>query len=126
MLSKKSIAKKYLDHLQSGDLEQLLDLFSENATVDSPIYGVQIALDFFHDLLTDTQSSELELLGIFEEEGGNNLALYFTYKWTLKNGEIVSFEVVDIMEFDASQKISTLKIIYDTVTARSLVKQLKD
>lgn len=72
----------------------------------------------------DTRNSQLHLLGIYEQNEANDIALYFTYQWTLKNNEEVKFDVVDIITFDSENKIIKLKIIYDTVVARKLVDQL--
>ncbi len=126
MGNRSSIAKNYLKFLQNGDISQLLNLFSQDAIVDSPIYGLKKASDFYRELQADTKASKLELLGIFEEENRSDIALYFTYKWTLKTQEIVSFDVVDVIEFNDANKIKKLKIIYDTVLARTLVNQLKN
>lgn len=123
-MNKKEIAKEYINHLENGNIEQVLALFNQDGIVDSPLYGIKKADEFYLELNSDTLNSELSLLGIFEESDTNNLALYFTYKWTLKNNEIVEFDVVDIIEFDNKNKISKLKIIYDTVVARKLVEQL--
>ena len=81
----RSIAKDYLKYLQDGDIDQLLKLFCQDAIVHSPIYGVNKASVFYRMLQADTLASELELLGLFEEEKSTNMALFFTYKWTLKN-----------------------------------------
>lgn len=123
-MDKKEIAKEYINHLENGNIEQVLALFNQNGIVDSPLYGIKKADEFYLELNSDTTNSELSLLGIFEESDSNNLALYFTYKWTLKNNQIVEFDVVDIIEFDNQNKISKLKIIYDTVIARKLVEQM--
>ena len=125
-MTKKEIAIHYLELLEKGTIEQLLSLFNEDALVDSPIYGLMPANQFYHDLANDTSNSNLKLLGVFEENDSNQVALYFNYKWTLKNNEIVKFDVVDIIEFNAQNKISKLKIIYDTVVARGLIKQLEE
>ncbi len=109
---KKKIANKYIDYLEKG-------------IVDSPLYGIKEAYEFYHELNSDTTNSELHLLGIFEEKDSNIIALYFTYKWTMKNNEKVEFDVVDIIEFDMHNKINKLKIIYDTVKSRGLVNRLK-
>lgn len=124
-MNKKKIANSYLEYLESGNIEQVIDLFNENGIVDSPIYGINKADIFYRELNNDTSNSELNLLGIFEEKDSNKLALYFTYKWTLKNNKKVEFDVVDIIEFDSLNKISNLKIIYDTVLARELVNLLE-
>jgi len=123
-MNKKEIAKEYITHLENGNIAQVIALFSQNGTVDSPLYGIKKADEFYFELNSDTTNSELSLLGVFEEKDSNNLALYFTYKWTLKNNQTVEFDVVDIIEFDNQNKISKLKIIYDTVIARKLIGQL--
>ena len=125
MPTRKEIAIKYLDYLEKGDIEQTIKLFNEQGIVDSPIYGVMNADAFYRELSSDTTNSELHLKGIFEEINSNKLALYFNYKWTLKNKQKVEFDVVDIIEFDASNMISKLKIIYDTVISRALVRELE-
>lgn len=123
-MNKTDIAKEYIKHLENGNIDQVIALFDLNGIVDSPLYGIKRADEFYPELNSDTANSELSLLGIFEENNSNKLALYFTYKWTLKNNQIVEFDVVDIIEFDNQNKISKLKIIYDTVMARKLVGQL--
>ena len=124
-MNKKVIANKYLDYLENGNIEQVIELFNEKGIVDSPIYGIKKADEFYRELNNDTSNSELNLHGIFEEKDSNMLALYFTFKWTLKNNRIVEFDVVDIIEFDSLNKIRKLKIIYDTVLARELVDLLE-
>lgn len=123
-MTKKEIAIKYIDYLEKGDIKNVVNLFNIDGIVDSPLYGIKKADEFYYKLSSDTTNSQLHLLGIFEDGESNNLALYFTYKWTLKNNERVEFDVVDIIEFDLENKISKLKIIYDTVIARTLKEQL--
>ena len=123
-MDKKEIAKQYITHLENGNIEQVVALFNQNGMVDSPLYGIKKASEFYRELKSDTLNSELQVKGIFEEDHTNSIALYFTYKWTLKNNQKVAFDVVDIIEFDNQNKIDKLKIIYDTVTARKLVEEL--
>lgn len=123
---KKEIAIQYLKHLENGEIENIIDLFHSEGIVDSPIYGIKKVNVFYNELNNDTSNSKLTLRGIFEENDSKTIALYFTYHWTLKNKEVVTFDVVDIIDFDSNHKILKLKIIYDTVNARQLVNQLKD
>ncbi|AZJ35226.1 nuclear transport factor 2 family protein [Tenacibaculum singaporense] len=125
-MNKNKIAKKYLEHLENGNIEKVINLFSNNGIVESPIYGIKKADEFYRELNNDTSNSELFLKGIFEQNDSNNLALYFTYKWTLKNNEKVEFDVVDIIELNSENKITKLKIIYDTVISRKLVNDLNE
>jgi len=123
-MNKTEIAKQYINHLENGNIEQIIALFNQHGMVDSPLYGIKNAEEFYRELDSDTSNSELRLKGIFEESDSNSLALYFSYKWTLKNNQIVEFDVVDIIEFDNQNKINKLKIIYDTVITRKLLEQL--
>ena len=123
-MNKKEIARQYISHLENGNVGQVVALFNQNGMVDSPLYGIKKADEFYRELNNDGMNSELHLKGIFEDNESNDLAIYFTYKWTLKNNQKVEFDVVDIIEFDNQNKISKLKIIYDTVTSRKLVEQL--
>ncbi len=125
-MDKKEIANRYLKYLENGNIEQVIDLFDKNGIVESPIYGIKKADEFYRELNNDTSNSELHLKGIFEQNDSNDLALYFTYKWTLKNNQKVEFDVVDIIEFDSKNKIKKLIIIYDTVLARKLVDTLNN
>ncbi len=125
MISKREVAIKYINFLEKGNIKNLLSLFTKDAIVDSPVYGKMDANRFYNVLNNDTTSSELKLKGIFEENDSNKLALYFKYKWTLKNNKQVEFDVVDIIEFNDSMHIYKLKIIYDTVKSRELVNELR-
>lgn len=121
----KHVAKQYLHHLERGAMQQVIDLFSEDGVVHSPIYGTLPAKTFYNLLSDDTQESKLELKDIFETPNSNKLALYFNYAWTLKNGDLVNFAVVDIIEFNDQHKITDLKIIYDTQHSRKAIAMLK-
>lgn len=123
-MTKEKVAKKYLECLEKNEIDKVIDLFTHDGIVDSPIYGVKSAQEFYYKLKDDTKASILVLKGIFNDEKNQNIALYFSYNWTLKSNEIVNFDVVDIIEFDVQNKIKTLKIIYDTVSARKLVDAL--
>lgn len=123
-ISKTTIARQYLNLLEQGNTQAIIELFSEKGQVDSPIYGVKSAKDFYTELTSDTSSSVLELKGIFEQKSNGTLAIYFTYHWTLANKEKVTFDVVDILEFDDDHKITHLKIIYDTVQTRKIMQKL--
>ncbi len=119
------IARSYLSSLEKGDLQGILSLFTENAIIESPLYGIRDAGEFFCILLEDTHSSVLKLNGVFPEGEKGRIALLFDYHWTLTNGNTVKFRVVDILEFNTSYKIEKLTIIYDTAGIRNLFKARK-
>ncbi len=124
-MSRKEIAKKYIEYLDAGNLDQLLSLFTSDAIINSPIYGRKNYIEFYTDLFADTTNSSLTTKGIFEDHDAHQIALYFNYHWTLASKKEVYFDVVDILKFDSFNKITELTIIYDTVISRQLVQQLK-
>ncbi|WP_242202257.1 nuclear transport factor 2 family protein [Aestuariivivens insulae] len=125
-MNRTEVANSYLKYLENGNIEQIIALFDEDGIVESPLYGTKSTSVFYNTLNNDTSASKLNLKGIFEQINSNTIALYFTYIWTLKNNETVTFDVVDIIEFSAKNKIKTLKIIYDTAITRKLVERLNE
>jgi len=125
MNDNKKIVTKYIEFLEKGDLNGITKLFIENGMVESPLYGKMKASEFYKELMSDTKKSELEIKGIYEEPESNSIAIFFNYKWTMKNNEIADFDVVDIIDFNNSAKIKNLKIIYDTVKSRKILEKLK-
>lgn len=125
MNAKVAVAQAYIQHLAAANKPALLDLFSKDGIVLSPIYGTLPAKEFFTILGEDTMQSRLTIKGIFEEAITGQIALYFQYEWTLQHGRQVTFDVVDILTFDATNKVNSLKIIYDTMQARTWVEELR-
>jgi hypothetical protein len=119
MISKEETFKRYLRALEAANYEEIMALFAKDATVESPLYGYVKAYQFYKDLLSDTTSSKITLKNIFMgATNQDSAALYFEYIWTLKDGQIVKFEVIDVFDFDFENKIKNLKIIYDTYNVR--------
>ena len=60
-MNKTEIAKQYLKHLEESDTEKVISLFNETGIVESPIYGIKNASEFYRELNDDTSNSELRL-----------------------------------------------------------------
>ena len=116
----KEICEKYLIALNESDLEKVLSLFTKDAVVVSPLYGEMAVTDFYRDLFSDTKKSETKLLNIFNSiDSRGSLGLHFHYTWTLQNGSVVEFDVVDVFELSKDRNCFTkLTIIYDTYPIR--------
>lgn len=114
------LCKKYLSALNEGNADKVLELFTENATIVSPLYGIMPAKNFYSELLSDTSNSKTTLLNIFETTKDNHsVALHFHYEWTLKSGKLVEFECVDVFNLSSDgNKFQKLTIIYDTAPLR--------
>ncbi|MCI5082326.1 MAG: nuclear transport factor 2 family protein [Saprospiraceae bacterium] len=123
MKQKLSIMKQYLQLLAKADYEALMELFSAEAVVYSPVYGEKLASDFYRELFEDTTASILRFQEGFVNEASNSSSLYFTYTWKMANGETYTFDCVDIFQFDESQKITSLRIIYDSAGAKEALSK---
>ena len=125
-MNQKKIITVYLRGLEKGNCNEILELFTNNATVSSPLYGEVKATDFFEQLFEDTSDSKIELHGVFVDiSDSNKYAAHFRYDWNLKNGQRVSFNCVDIFEFEEdSSKINHLSIIYDSKTTIEAFNEL--
>ena len=125
-MNKEELIRAYLRGLEIGKCKEILELFTNNATVSSPLYGEIAANVFYSELFEDTSDSKIELHDIFVKvSDSNKYAAHFHYDWKLKNGERVSFRCIDIFEFDEdTSKIKHLLIIYDSKTTREAFDEL--
>lgn len=114
----KETMETYLRALEAGDYMALLELFADDAVVQSPLYGDQPAGEFYRTLFSDTDHSIITPLHFFTDVPARVGAAYFLYEWVLDSGRHTSFECVDLFEFDEKGKIKKLKIIYDTSRTR--------
>jgi len=121
----RSAILQYIDAVESADYNKIIELFSEEAIVHSPLYGDLSAKSFFKDLLSDTQRSKITMLNIFTSiDKPNVYSAHFNYEWTLKDNSEVNFNCVDIFIFDEISKIKEMTIIYDTYKIRGSFENL--
>lgn len=118
------ILTQYLHSLEKGDYEGILELFTQDAVVSSPLYGDIKASQFYRDLLRDTTKSRITLLNLFKSMK-NVGAAHFLYEWILRDGTVTSFECVDVMDVSDDGKIEHLTIIYDTFEIRNVFEDMK-
>lgn len=121
-----AIIKAYLQGLRTGEVEPILLLFADKAMVYSPLYGAVEAGQFYTDLFEDSSASVIQLHDIFTNKANHSASVYFTYHWTMADGQISEFDCVDVFNFDAEGKIESLRIIYDTAATRPAFESLKN
>lgn len=112
------LANSYLEALRLADLTEMLSLFTDDALVHSPLYGIQPAPAFYRQLFADTHTSIVSLLDVLVHAGRRSLAIRFTYRWQLASGEWVQFEVIDWVQLAETDQIQELRILYDTAQSR--------
>jgi ketosteroid isomerase-like protein len=121
------VIRTYLSCLEEGDSGKILQLFTRDAVVISPLYGEIGAADFFLELLKDTLESKITLEDISRSPSVTyRFAAHFTYDWKLRDGGNVKFLCTDVFDFDESSgKIRRLSIIYDSRQAKNAFDTLK-
>ena len=124
----KYVIEAYFRGLESKSYEDIVELFSTDAIVNSPLYGKIEASHFYKDLFLDTKNFKIVLKNIFlGAENPDSAAAHFVYTWVMKDGTLNQFECVDIFEFEPrSKKIVSLKIIYDTHQTRQNFEKLRE
>lgn len=126
MIQIKEIIQSYLKGLESADTTAILELFSDEGEVCSPLYGRMPVSKFYQELFSDTQQSAITLLHIFQEVNKPDVvAAHFEYKWKMRNGSTSSFECVDVFYLNRQGKIKEMHIIYDTQHTRQDFRRLR-
>ena len=111
----------YLAALEAADTTRMLALFADSATVNSPLYGLVRAREFYPRLFRDTAQSTLRLRSVMvgeTTESRPTVAFWFDFDWTLSDGTPAPF-TVDVAELDPDGHIIRLHIHYDTAPLRA-------
>lgn len=116
------ILTQYLHALEKKSYQDIIALFTDDAIVNSPLYGNVKASHFFKELFNDTAQSTLTVIHTFTSAQAG--AVHFLYTWELKDGSTFSFECVDVFDI-ADAKINQLTIIYDTCHVRTPFEKMK-
>ena len=106
----------YTDALGRSDYGTVKSLFTHSGQVKSPFLGEMPAGPFFHRLAGASAENAITPIDLFLSNSGKNQATaYFQYDWTVRDGTLITFKVMDLFTFEPySDKITYLDIIYDT------------
>ncbi|HEM7808761.1 nuclear transport factor 2 family protein [Burkholderia multivorans] len=112
----------YLQALERGDVAAICALFAPDAQIHSPFLGWMAPAPFFEKVAAASGQSRITPIDICVSTTGARRATgYFVYDWGLKDGSVVTFECVDVFEFDEAGLIEQMKIVYDTHPVRDAV-----
>lgn len=107
--------KEYLHELEKSNVDGVVALFAPDARIYSPLLGWVSPRPFYTKLAEASGNSSITLLDIFQSTQGNRTAnAFFRYDWELRDGSKVSFDCVDVFDFNDGGLIEKLVIIYDT------------
>lgn len=116
MTAKEQTIRDYVAGLNSFNLDQCLNTFVEGGSVDSPFYGKIPAQQFFTDLFSDSEPSDIQVRHImFSAQEETIASAVLDYSWVLKDHTTTDFKMVVIFEFhETSDLLEKVELIYDT------------
>ena len=111
-----TILQTYMTALGDSDYATVKSLFAADGKVLSPFLGEMPADPFFDRLAGASTKNIITPIDIFLSTSGQNHATaYFQYDWTVRDGTLITFKVMDLFTFDPdSGKVTYLDLIYDT------------
>lgn len=115
------VLETYMQALGASDYSAIKALFAPDGRVCSPFLGEMDAGPFFDRLSSASAKNVITPIDIFTSAGNKNQAVaYFRYDWTVNDGTLISFKVMDLFAFaEGTDKILRLDLIYDTHPIRS-------
>lgn len=115
------VLQTYMDALGRSDYDTVKSLFAPDAKVKSPFLGEMPAGPFFDRLAGASAKNVITPIDIFLSHSQQNHATaYFQYDWTVRDGTLITFKVMDLFTFEAgSDKVTYLDLIYDTHPIRA-------
>jgi len=111
----------YMDALGRSDYSTVKSLFTPGGQVKSPFLGEMPAGPFFDRLAGASAKNVITPIDIFLSNSSKNHATaYFHYDWTVRDGTLITFKVMDLFTFEPdSDEVAYLDIIYDTHPIRA-------
>lgn len=110
------VLQAYMDALGRSDYATVKGLFAPHAKVLSPFLGEMPAGPFFDRLAQASSMNVITPIDIFLSTAGKTHATaYFQYDWTVRDGTLITFKVMDVFAFELdSDRVAYLDIVYDT------------
>jgi len=111
-----SILQTYMTALGQSDYAAVKSLFAPSGKVRSPFLGEMTFGPFFDRLAGASTRNVITPIDIFLSAAEKNHATaYFQYEWTVRDGTLITFKVMDLFTFESgTSKVTHLDLIYDT------------
>ncbi len=111
-----SVLDTYMTALDQSDYDKIKSLFAADGKVKSPFLGEVPAEPFFDRLSNASSNNVITPIDTFISDSEKNHAIaYFQYDWTVRDGTLITFKVMDLFTFEQDgNKVTYLDLIYDT------------
>ena len=116
-----AVLETYMKALGESDYSAIKSLFAPEARVLSPFLGEMAAGPFFDRLGEASSLNVITPIDIFVSATEKHHATaYFQYDWTVRDGTLITFKVMDLFTFEPyGDKVTSLDLIYDTHPIRT-------
>lgn len=116
MRSRTEVLQTYMTALGRSDYATITGLFAPGARARSPFLGELAAEAFFDRLEQASENNVITPIDIFLSGSHQEHAVaYFRYDWTVRDGSLITFTVMDLFRFmPDDDRVTYLDIIYDT------------
>src|SRR4051812_12165616 len=94
----KTVIERYLAALEDANYLDIIELFDEDAYIESPLEGRSKPADFYGTLFQHTNRSRTKPLDLLI--GAKWTAVFFQYHWKMEDGTKVQFDCVDLLELN--------------------------
>jgi steroid delta-isomerase len=116
--------KRYLACVEAQDVEGVLALFADRISIEDPVggppathvIGLKAVGSFFREGFASSHPHPSPT-GPIVTTSGNESAMSFTLRLELR-GSTVAFDVIDVMRFDESGKIESLRAFWNAREGR--------
>jgi hypothetical protein len=110
------ILQTYMTALGRSDYVTVKSLFAPGGKVLSPFLGEMTFGPFFDRLAGASTRNVITPIDIFlSATEKNHATAYFQYDWTVRDGTLITFKVMDLFTFElGTNKVTYLDLIYDT------------
>ncbi len=116
-----TVLETYMKALGQSDYATIKGLFASSGRVRSPFLGEMQSGPFFDRLAGASAANVITPIDIFLSNSERNHATaYFQYDWTVTDGTLITFKVMDLFTFETgSHEVTYLDLIYDTHPIRA-------
>lgn len=115
------VLQTYMTALGQSDYATVKRLFTPGGKVLSPFLGEMPAGAFFDRLAGASAMNVITPIDIFlSTTEQQHATAYFQYDWTVRDGTLISFKVMDLFTFEpCSHQVRNLDLVYDTHPIRA-------
>lgn len=118
-----SIVDSYLRGLNNKDLETILSLFAENATVEDPV-GSEIleGIDAIKKFYSAAVAMDLKLVRTGPVRIAANEAAFPFYLEMEHKGKLMRIDIIDVFRFDEEGKVVSMRAFWGRSNRKEVVE----